>query len=235
VTPGSAQGQDSDALSDEELVESFRHRDEAAVRVLTGRYNRRLFRIARGILRDDAEAEDVVQETYVRAFVSLRSFRGEASLATWLTRIAVNEALGRLRRRRPTVEWEVHGEDRIQAERAVAASLTRDPERIMADRQMHDLIEQSIDRLPDAFRTVFIARIVEGLSVDETAELFGLRPETVKTRVHRARARLRRDLDRQLGPMMGDAFSFDGPRCARLTEVVVDRIRHLDEARPLGD
>lgn len=222
-----APGRDVHALTDAELVACLRERDEEAVRLITGRYNRRLFRVARAILRDDAEAEDVVQETYVRAFVGAAGFRGEASLATWLTRIAVNEALGRLRRRRPMVEWDAESEDRIEAERIVASSpaAPRDPERTMADRQIHDLLERSIDRLPDAFRAVFVARMVEGLSVEETADLFGLKPETVKTRVHRARVRLRRDLDQQLGGYMTNAFSFDGERCRRMTEGVLERLR----------
>ena len=105
-----AQGAAAESLSDEELVSSRRARDEAAVRAITNRYNRRLFRVARSILRDDAEAEDVVQETYVRAFTGLDMFRGDAAFGTWITRIAMNEALGRLRRRRPTVDWETYGE-----------------------------------------------------------------------------------------------------------------------------
>jgi RNA polymerase sigma-70 factor (ECF subfamily) len=234
VRPIAVSKRPEEALSDEDLVARCRLRDEAAVRTLTTRHNRRLFRIARGILRDDAEAEDVVQDTYVRAFTSLAGFRGEASFATWLTRIAMNEALGRLRKRRPTVEWVEDGEDRVDTERAMTPlpSRTRDPERIMADRQMHDLLEGAIDRLPDAFRTVFIARMVEGLSIEETADLFGIRPETVKTRVHRARLRLRHDLDRQLRPMLSGAFSFDGARCARLTEAVVRALARADGAVP---
>src|SRR5687768_6975916 len=105
-----------ESLSDEELLARARLRDERAVRAITLRYNRRLYRVARSILSNDSEAEDVVQETYVRAFTGLDLFRGEAAFGTWLTRIAINDALGRLRRRRPTVDWESHGEDRIQAE-----------------------------------------------------------------------------------------------------------------------
>jgi RNA polymerase sigma-70 factor (ECF subfamily) len=212
--------------TDEELLEPFRRRDETAVRLLTTRHNQRLFRIARGILRDDAEAEDVVQDTYMRALTSLDGFRGESSFSTWLTRIAMNEALGRLRKRRPTVTWDEHGDEAPRSDVPPrAASLVANPEQTMADRQLHALLEESIDRLPDAFRVVFIARLVEGLSIEETADLFGLRPETVKTRVHRARVRLRRDLDERLGPVMGQAFQFDGERCARLTEAVVRRLR----------
>ena len=110
-----AQQVKAESLSDEELVSLARQRDEAAVRAITTRYNRRLFRIARSILRDDAEAEDVVQETYVRAFTGLDMFRGDAAFGTWITRIAMNEALGRLRKRRPTVDWETYGENRHQA------------------------------------------------------------------------------------------------------------------------
>ena len=218
-----------DTLPDETLVERARLRDEAAVRTLTRRYNRRLFRIARSILRNDAEAEDVVQETYVRAFTGLDRFRGEASFGTWLTRIAMNEALGRLRRQRTTVEWPADGVDgegtlRAQILRFPAASTPADPESTMAQRELKDLLERSIDQLPEAFRTVFVARIVEGMSIEETAELLGIRPETVKTRVHRARVRLRADIDRQCGPLLSGAFPYDGRRCERLTEAVIRRL-----------
>jgi len=212
--------------SDEALVAGARRRDEAAVRALTTRYNRRLFRIARSIVGTDHEAEDVVQETYVRAFTQLDTFRGEASFGTWLVRIAMNEALGRQRRRRPQVEWDAAGEERLQAQIIPfpGASATPDPEQTMAHREIQTIIEGSIDELPEAFRTVFVARMVEGMSVEETAALLHLRPETVKTRLHRARARLRENLDRQLGPMVTSAFPFDGARCARMTEAVVHRL-----------
>ena len=204
-----------DTLSDDELLRRCRDRDEDAVRAMTQRYSRRLYRIARGILRDDAEAEDVVQDTYVRAFTALDRFRGDAAIATWLTRIAMNEALGRLRRRRPTVDIDDH---------PAAASSADDPEAMMVQGEIRRLLERSIDQLPDTFRSVFIARMVEGMSVEETAALFGLRPETVKTRVHRARVRLRADLGRELGPSLNEAFSFDGERCARITARVIARL-----------
>jgi RNA polymerase sigma-70 factor (ECF subfamily) len=211
-----------DALSDEALLGPFGERDEAAVRVLTTRYNRRLFRVARAILRDEVEAEDVVQETYVRALTSLQGFRGESSFSTWITRIAVNEALGRLRKRRPTVAWDEESEPVDLA--APASWRPVSPEQTMAHRELQDLVEASIDRLPDAFRAVFVARMVEGLSVDETAALFDIKPETVKTRVHRARARIRQDLQARVGSTIENAFAFDGARCARLTNTVVTRI-----------
>ncbi len=202
-------------LSDDELLRGFQQRDEVAVRELTRRYNQRLFRIARGILRDDAEAEDVVQETYVRVFTHLEQFRGDSSVGTWLVRIAINQALGRLRKHRPTVD----------IADTPTASADPDPETLMANRELRTLLERSIDDLPDAFRAVFVARIVEGLSIQETAELFHIRPETVKTRVHRARRALRRTLERHVGATVGEAFSFDGARCARLTQSVIDQLR----------
>ena len=216
----------AEKLDDEELVQRARGRDEAAVRAMTQRYNRRLFRVARGILRDDAEAEDVVQETYVRAFTGLEHFRGDASFGTWITRIAMNEALGRLRRRRPTVEWENYGENPSQAEiiSFPISAASSDPERTMAQSEIRAVLERAIDELPDAFRAVFVARVVEGMSVEETADLFGLQSETVKTRLHRARNLLRDALDKQLGPAITSTFPFDGARCERMTEAVVRRI-----------
>jgi len=214
------------SLSEEALVRLARERNELAVRAITRRYNRRLFRIARSILRNDSEAEDVVQETYVRAFTGLDAFRGEAGFGTWLTRIAMNEALGRLRRRRPTVDWDTHGEDRIHAEIIqFPVSANNDPERTMAHNQIRDLIERSIDDLPDAFRTVFVARVVEEMSVEDTAELLALKPETVKTRLHRARLLLREALDKHLGAAFTDTFHFGGRRCERMTEAVILRLR----------
>ena len=215
-----------DRLSDTELVDRARARDELAVRAITKRYNRRLFRLAHSILRDDAEAEDVVQESYVRAFTGLDLFRGDASFGTWITRIAVNEALGRLRRRRPTIDWETYSENRTTAQVIdfPASAVSNDPERMMAQSEVRAVLERAIDELPDAFRAVFVARIVEGLTIEETADLFGLKPETVKTRLHRARGLLRDALDKQMGPMLTSTFPFDGARCDRMTDAVVRRV-----------
>lgn len=210
-------------LTDADLLERCRSRDEDAVRELTRRYNQRLYRVARGILRSDAEAEDVVQETYVRAFTGLDKFRGDAAIGTWLTRIAINEALGRVRKARPVVDL---ADDSPHAPINLAADAP-DPEMQMATQESRVMLEQAIDDLPDAFRSVFVARIVEGLSVEETAEMFGLRPETVKTRVHRARAKLRAGLEARLGPAVREAFAFDGARCDRLTLAVIHRLRSI--------
>jgi RNA polymerase sigma-70 factor (ECF subfamily) len=217
----------TDALGDDDLVALARVHDEDAVRVLTRRYNQRLFRISRGIVRDDHEAEDVVQDAYVRAFTQLDQFRGDASFATWLTRIAMNEALGRVRSRRATVDFSAESEAGITAHilKFPDASRSSDPETAVAHHQLRAILERAIDALPDAFRLVFIARAVEGLSIDETAALLNIKPETVKTRVFRARTRLRRELERQLGADVGGVFAFDGARCERLTDAVIERLR----------
>lgn len=219
-----------DPLSDEALVLRARERDEAAVRTLTQRFNRRLFRVARSILRDDAEAEDVVQEAFVRAFTGLAMFRGDASFGTWITRIAMNEALGRLRSRRPTVDWQSYGENRTheQVLDVPLSAVGDDPERIMAQGEIRVVLEQAIDELPDSFRAVFVARLVEGMTVEETADLFGLKTETVKTRLHRARLLLRESLDKQLGPSLTQTFPFGDRRCAAMTEAVVRRVCRKD-------
>lgn len=216
-----------DTLPDAELVVRARGRDESAIRALTRRYNQRLFRIARGILRNDADAEDVVQEAYVRAFTQLDRFRGDATFGTWLIRIAMNEAMGRVRSRRASVRFSADGESALTAHilSFPDASRARDPETAVAHDQVRDILERAIDGLPDAFRMVFVARVVEGLSIDDTAALLNIRPETVKTRVFRARARLRRELERQLGANVTGAFPFAGPKCERVTEAVIARLR----------
>ena len=209
--------------TEEDLVRRALMRDEAAVRALTTRYNRRLFRVARGILRNDAEAEDVVQETYVRAFTGLDMFRGDAAFGTWITRIAMNEALGRLRKRKPSVDWESYGENRTQAQIIdfPVSAVSIDPEKTMAQGEIRVVLEKAIDQLPVAFRIVFVARIFEGMTVEETADLFSLKPETVKTRLHRARALLREELESQLGPALTSTFPFGGRHCEAMTEKIV--------------
>ena len=211
---------------DTELVRRALGRDEAAVRAIITANNRRLYRLARGILRNDSEAEDVVQETYVRAFTHLKDFRGDSSLATWLSRIAMNEALGRLRRRRPGVEWSSLPEGTLEAQiiQFPLSSAASDPEKSMAQREIQHVVEHAIDELPEAFRLVFITRVVEGMNVEETAEILKIRPETVKTRLHRARALLRDNVEKKIGPVVMEAFPFAGQRCERLTDVVLRRL-----------
>jgi len=217
---------DLNALGDAELVDLACRKVAGAFRVIMQRHNRRLYRIARAVLRNDSEAEDVVQEAYVRAFTNLAEFRGDASLATWLSRIALNEALGQIRRHRPTADLSSLESSLAQAEIIPfpLASPQLDPERTMAQRQIQLLLEQEIDKLPDDFRIVLVARVIEEMSIEETAALFGLRTETVKTRLHRARKLLRDALEKQVGSVLSDAFPFDGARCARMTNKVLERL-----------
>ncbi|QPC95429.1 RNA polymerase sigma factor [Mesorhizobium sp. INR15] len=209
------------ASGDLELAQRAMARDGAAFRTIIKTHNQRLYRIARGVVRNDSEAEDIVQEAYIRAFANLESFRGDASLGTWLSRIVINEALGRLRKRRRTVAMPENPQAEIIQ---FPLNPSDDPERTMAQRQILALVERATDSLPDLYRMVFVARVIEGLSIEETSELLGVRPETVKTRLHRARALLRKALDDQIGPVLLDAFPFAGRRCERLTAAVMRRL-----------
>ncbi|MER9255241.1 RNA polymerase sigma factor [Mesorhizobium sp. M0598] len=209
------------ASGDMQLVGRALARDGDAFRTIIKTHNQRLYRIARGVVRNDSEAEDIVQEAYVRAFAHLEAFRGDASLATWLSRIVINEALGRLRKRRRMVAMPENPQAEIIR---FPLNPSDDPERTMAQRQILELVERATDSLPDVYRMVFVARLIEGLSIEETAELLGVRPETIKTRLHRARALVRKALDDQIGPVLLDAFPFAGRRCERLTNAVMQRL-----------
>jgi RNA polymerase sigma-70 factor, ECF subfamily len=208
-----------------DLVERAKNRDEVAIRVIVKTNNQRLYRLARGILRDDAEAEDVVQDTYIRLFTHLDEFRGEASLTTWLSRIAINEALGRVRKRKLVASLppadSLASADIIPFPRHASSE---DPEKTMAQREIQQVVEQAVDELPDPFRIVFVARVMEGMSVEATAELLDLNVITVKTRLHRARKMLRDSVERRIGPVAMDVFPFAGRRCDRLTETVMKRL-----------
>ena len=186
-------------LADERnLVERAKSGDQSAFRAIMEKNNRRLYRVARAVMKDDTEAEDVVQETYLRAFSNLSTFRGELSLTTWLTRIALNEALGRKRKQRATVTLasvETAQETSAQIIQFPAMSTETDPERSAAQHEIRRLLERAMDALPEPFRVVFVMRDVEEMSIEEAASQLGIRPETVKTRLHRARRLLRQSLD----------------------------------------
>jgi RNA polymerase sigma-70 factor (ECF subfamily) len=216
-----------DRPDESDLVRRAARGEEGAVRTIMQTHNRRLYRVARSIVCDGAEAEDVLQEAYLHAFQSLAGFRGEASLATWLTRIVLNEALQRVRRHTdlPVSRIELPEQSASHVIPFPSSGTpVADPERAMAQRQLCQLVERAIDELPQDFRTVLVARVVEGMSVDETAALLGIRPETVKTRLHRARRLLRVTLADHIGPLFSDVFPFEGQRCARITDAVVKRL-----------
>ncbi len=212
---------------DSDLVALVLAGDGPAFAAIMTRYNQRLFRVARGVARDEAEAEDVLQEAYVRAFAALPGFRGEAGLGTWLTRIVLNEALGRMRRRRPTEQLDVldqdvqTGDSRVVMFPGVTAP---NPEAAAARSEVRRLLEHAIDDLPEAFRLVFVMRDIEEMSIEETAANLDIRPETVKTRLHRARRLLRKNLDDKLSTVLRDTFPFQGARCARITQAVMARL-----------
>lgn len=214
--------------TDPELVAGVLAGNEASVRALIQKYNRRLYRVARSVIGDDAEAEDVLQDAYVHAFAALGSYRGDAGLATWLTRIVVNEALQRLRHRK-THPFQAL----MPAGRRVPAEVipfpvqagSSNPEITMAQREICALVEQAIDRLPQEFRTVLVARTIEGMSTEETAAALGLKAETVKTRLHRARQMLRATLDEHLEAHFAHLFPFGGMRCERMADAVLARLR----------
>lgn len=214
-------------LADAELVRLAREGSLSAKRLIVRRHNQRLYRVARAILRDDTEAEDALQDAYVSAFRSLAAFRGEAMLSTWLTRIVVNEALGRLRSRTRTVAWDDLG-NRAQQEAEVEGLSERasqaDPETSAARSQIRRLLERAIDDLPAPFRVVFVMRMVEQLSVKETASVLGVPEETVKTRLFRARKLLREGLETELGSVLSDTFPFQDPRCAEFTDRLLARV-----------
>lgn len=225
------------ALGEAELVAHAQRGEREAFRHLMQRNNQRLFRIARGVVRDDAEAEDVVQEAYALAFARMATFRGESALSTWLTRIVLNEAYGRLRRQRPGIDIESVEASGVEDSRVIAFPSrfgSEDPAAAASRAQIRRLLEQAIDALPEAFRIVFVMRDVEGCTVDETASLLGIRAETVKTRLHRARRLLRGALQDSLAATLGEAFPFLGSRCARMTEAVLARLdaRQLVAAAP---
>ena len=190
------------------------------------RCNQRLFRVARAVLNDDSEAEDALQEAYLNAFRHLDGFRGQAELSTWLTRIVLNECNRRLRSRRPTVALEelpLEGGER-NVINFPSRSNADDPVMAAARSQLRGLVEQALGALPEAFRVVFVLREIEECSIEETAAVLGIRAETVKTRLFRARRQLRAALRDHLVDVTGEVFQFLGARCARLADVVMQRL-----------
>ena len=219
--------QDYSTLSDIELAERIAARDPAAVRLMTERNNQRLFRTAWSILGNRAEAEDVVQTGYVRAFEAIGSFAGRSSLSTWLTRIVINEALGRERatRRRKARLDEVSILDLEEyREKLMNGSREGGPEGALALKQMRATLEAAIATLPRDFRLVFMMRDVEGLSIEEVAQALDIVPATVKTRLLRARRKLREALASELQASLAGTFPFAGASCAAMTEAVAARI-----------
>jgi RNA polymerase sigma-70 factor (ECF subfamily) len=208
-------------LDDEQVVAQVLGGQTALFEVLMRRHNERVYRTARAILRDDAEAEDVMQQVYVNAYAHLRQFDRRAAFATWLTRIAVNEALARARRRGRYQSID-GGDDAMHYITPLRSR--EDPEREAANVELRHLLESAIDALPDGHREVFTLRQVEGLSTLEAAQCLGISEDAVKTRLSRARSMLRDDLAERVGAVSADAFRFLRPRCDRVVAAVLARI-----------
>jgi RNA polymerase sigma-70 factor (ECF subfamily) len=213
----------SQALTDAELAVRASQGDEAAFEQIMRRHNRLMFRSARSILKSDAETEDALQEAYLSAWRALGSFRADARLSTWLVRIVINEALSRLRRRSAQViplEGAMDPDDQ-PTQPELEDDPDHEPERIAMRGEVRRLMEKRIDTLPDTFRTVFMLRAVEELSVEEIAAMLEIPEATVRTRFFRARGLLREALARDVDVALGDAFSFDGERCDRIVARVL--------------
>ena len=204
-------------LDDSALAGRIAHHDQVAFEAMMRRHNPRLYRVARAMLKDDAAAEDVLQEAYLDAYTHIAEFRGDATLATWLTRLVVNRALMRMRRDKRDRGVVAFDQEQIDVpDRASEA-----PDRAALRAEVRRTLERRIDELPAAFRTVFVMREVEDMSVAETAECLGLPPATVRTRLFRARALLRESFARDMDTAVADVFSFAGARCDRIVAAVL--------------
>jgi len=212
-----------DPLSDEEVVARVLGGETNLFEIVMRRYNQRLYRVARAILRNDSEAEDVMQDAYVRAYEHLGQFAGRAKFSTWLTRIAVHEALMRRRRGNRYQELQPMSE-REKDPMEAFPSMALNPEQQASTSQIRGLLEEAVEQLPDAYRAVFILRDVEEINTIETAAVLNLTEENVKVRLHRARALLRKSLFAKAGMERKEAFSFHATRCDRVVKNVFDRI-----------
>jgi RNA polymerase sigma-70 factor, ECF subfamily len=215
--------QECQTVPDLEVVDRVRAGETGLYELLMRRYNRRLYRTIRSVVTDETEAEDVLQESWVRAYEHLSQFSGQAHFATWVTRIAFYEALARNRKSKRWTPLENQaGEIMPEANRTLTTSAT--PETQAMQGQLGQMLQAAVDALPEAYRSVFVLREVEQLSTSETAECLGLSEEAVKTRLHRSRALLRRDLENRIGPAIAEAYAFLGVRCDRTVVRVLERI-----------
>jgi RNA polymerase sigma-70 factor (ECF subfamily) len=217
-----AQQRKTSQLDDHTIVKRVLDGERDLFELLMRRYNQKLFRVARSYITEPSEAEDVLQEAYVRAYINLKQFHG-SSFSAWMARIVANEALGRLRRRhlQPVSDGSTPEATSCELEPAPA------PDQVAGRDQMLALIEGAVDHLPLDFRTVFMLRAVEQLSVEETASYLDIKPATVKTRFHRARALLQNKLNRHVDDVAGETFVFGGSCCDRIVASVLDRLDEM--------
>jgi len=215
----------AEMLSDEEVVRRILQGETALFELIMRRYNQRLYRVARAILRDDSEAEDVVQDAYARAYQHLAQFAGRSRFATWLTRIAIHEALARSQRRRLTEQFDAsaRSEGTADGEAEVVANALN-PEEQLSVSELGRALEDAILSIPEQYRLVLMMRDVEQLNTQETAAALDLTEENVKVRLHRARAMVRKNLFAEAGAEAPAAFGFMGPRCDRVVARVMERV-----------
>ncbi|MGH8504440.1 MAG: RNA polymerase sigma factor [Stenotrophobium sp.] len=229
---------DLQGLTDVQLAGRIAAGDHDALTLVMRRNNQALYRTARSILKDDTEAEDAVQEAYLHAYRAIAKFHGDSKLSTWLIRIVVNESLGRLRKRNHRAEVismdGQHEPDEQTLEMNMGESLTERPERAALRGEMRRLLEQKIDQLPDAFRTVFVLRAVEELNVEEAAQCLGIPAATVRTRYFRAKGLLREALAREIDFSLEDAFAFAGARCDRIVAGTLKRLQEIQAGDKRG-
>jgi len=209
------------AVSDEEIVRRILEGDLASFELIMRRYNQRIFRVVRGMLGEDDESEDVVQDAYVRAYENLSQFAGRSRFATWLTRIAVYEANARRQKRR---RMRLFDPRESENNPMPPQPSNRDAQEQVSNRELGGILAQAVDDLPADLRTVFTLRMVEGLDTGETAECLELTPANVKVRLHRARGLLRKRIDARLGKDVRRLYQFDGERCDRIVEGVLRRL-----------
>jgi RNA polymerase sigma-70 factor (ECF subfamily) len=219
--PGSAGLTEGHDHSDDEVVRDVLDGKTAMFELLMRRYNERVYRAARAIVRDEAEAEDVMQQAYVNAFTHLRQFNGSALFSTWLIRIAINEALARVRRKG---RYEAFDDAPAKVDPLMSMNPSENPERQAFAGELRELLESAIDDLPNGMREVFVLRDVEGMSTLEVAESLSVSEDVVKTRLSRGRAMLRRVLMERTGATAPEAFRFYRPRCDRVVAAVLAKI-----------
>jgi RNA polymerase sigma-70 factor (ECF subfamily) len=214
------------ALSDDEVIGRVKAGETALFEVIMRRYNQRLYRVTRSILGNDAEAEDVTQDAYVRSYMHLDQFDGRAKFSTWLTKIAVHEAIARLRKQERVVE--IDAEFGSMEGRMNLESKGPSPEQEVLTNTIRIVLESAVERLPQSYRSVFMMREIEQMSTAETAESLDISEESVKVRLHRARALLRKDIYVQTGAATAGAFQFLGARCDRMVSSVLGKIESLN-------
>jgi RNA polymerase sigma-70 factor (ECF subfamily) len=216
------------ALPDEEIVRRVRAGDSAVFEILMRRHNQRVYRVVRAVVKGEADVEDVMQQAYINAFTHLHQFEDRSQFSTWLIRIALHEAFGRRRKMQraeiSTARIRSDVDDDRGESMETLSSPEADPERQAYAQELHRVLEAAVDTLPEIYRTVFMLRDIEGLSTSETGEGLGLGDEAVKTRLHRARAMIRRAVTVRIGEVAAGAFQFHAPRCDRVVSAVLARV-----------